>query len=82
MPMLQIRNLPEAVYAQLRHRAAQEHRSLAQQATVLIERALGRQPEMQRRRRQLLDAVSREGSPALPKGVASPEALVAEDRTR
>ena len=40
MPALQIRDLPEATYRKLVERARREHRSLSQQATVLLERAL------------------------------------------
>lgn len=40
MPALQIRDLPQGLYDELRLRAEREHRSLAQQATVAIEQHL------------------------------------------
>lgn len=40
MPALQIRDLPQGTYDALKWRAEQEHRSMAQEATVAIERHL------------------------------------------
>ena len=40
MPALQIRDLPQGTYDALKWRAEREHRSLAQEATVAIERHL------------------------------------------
>ena len=40
MPALQIRDLPQGTYDALKWRAESEHRSLAQEATVAIERHL------------------------------------------
>lgn len=40
MPALQIRDLPQDLYDELKRRAEREHRSMAQQATVAIEQHL------------------------------------------
>lgn len=40
MPALQVRDFPDDLYQQLKTSAKREHRSLAQQATSLIERGL------------------------------------------
>ena len=40
MPALQIRDLPQSTYDELKLRAEREHRSMAQQATVAIEEHL------------------------------------------
>ena len=40
MPALQIRDLPQGTYDALKWRAESEHRSMAQEATVAIERHL------------------------------------------
>ena len=40
MPALQIRDLPQGTYDALKWRAEREHRSMAQEATVAIERHL------------------------------------------
>lgn len=48
MPALQIRDLPQGLYDELRRRAEREHRSLAQQATVAIEQHLRLMPPVER----------------------------------
>lgn len=73
MPTLQIRDLSQDVYDELKLRAEREHRSMAQQATVAIEQHLRlvptadecalsdaeRREERIRRRRDLLDCAAR-----------------------
>lgn len=48
MPALQVRDFPPALYAQLKERAEQEHRSVAQQTVVAIESYLQQQPPAER----------------------------------
>lgn len=45
MPALQVRDLPEDVYAGLKERAAREHRSLSQQTIVGLREYLQMDPE-------------------------------------
>lgn len=40
MATLNIKNLPDPLYARLKERAKQEHRSIAQEVTRILERAL------------------------------------------
>jgi len=81
MPSLQIRNLPDDLYETLSFRAAQAHRSLAQQALIELRRATGN--EVVRQRERILESISRDiadrGShtPSAP-----PEKLIREDRER
>ena len=42
MPALQVRELPEDIYVQLKRCASENHRSIAQQTTTLIEEGLAR----------------------------------------
>jgi len=44
MATLHVRNVPEAIYAALRERAAQSHTSISVEALRLIERALQMEP--------------------------------------
>lgn len=37
MPALQVRDFPDKLYVELRQRAEQEHRSIAQQTIVAVE---------------------------------------------
>ena len=81
MPTLQIRDLPEDIYERLAEQARREHRSLAQQATALLERGLGDPGRARVRRKALLERIA--GSErSLPGGIPTPEELLGEDRNR
>jgi hypothetical protein len=82
MPSLQVREVPEYIYRQLRHEAESEHRSIAQQAVAAIARGLSLDPDPINRRRALLDTIRAETgrSPACP--IPDPVKLVREDRDR
>jgi plasmid stability protein len=81
MAILQIRDLPDDLYAELRREAERSHRSIAQQAIVELRKAQGldvsaRHATIERLRR---------ATPILPmrtKGVPAPEVLIREDRDR
>ena len=60
MPALQIRDIPQGLYDELRLRAEREHRSLAQQATVAIEQHLRMVPPAERPARQLTEEEERQ----------------------
>ena len=72
MPALQIRDLPQGTYDALRLRAAREHRSLAQQATVAIEEHLRLIPGCANRERTLTEEEERQAR------IAKRKALFAE----
>lgn len=81
MPSLQVREVPACVYDALVDGARKEHRSIAQQALVTLERGLGMEEDRKQRRRRILDSVSQcniEGAEELP----DPVTLVREDRER
>lgn len=59
MPALQIRDLPQGLYDELRLRAEREHRSLAQQATVAIEQHLRLVPPTEQPARPLTEEEER-----------------------
>jgi len=44
MAVLKIKNLPDALYAKLKARAARQGRSVAREATILLTEALGSEP--------------------------------------
>ncbi|MCC6589650.1 MAG: hypothetical protein IT168_23340 [Bryobacterales bacterium] len=82
MPTLQIRDLPPDIYEQLVQAAEREHRSLAQQATVLLAKALGFKESNRERRRAILTDLRSSGKRfKFPPGFA-PEDLIREDRQR
>ena len=76
MPALQIRDLPQGTYDALKWRAASEHRSMAQEATVAIERHLqlvpGEPQRMGYERRALTEEQERQAR------IAKRKALFAE----
>ena len=80
MRTLQVRGLPEDLYAQLSYLAEKEHRSLAQQTVVLLKEGLELKIGNKDRRRKLLDKMQNleiDGT-RLP----DPISLIREDRER
>lgn len=57
MPTFQVRDLPEHIYYALKAAAAQEHRSLSQQAIVILAKGLEIPPNFQERRKKVLSEV-------------------------
>jgi antitoxin FitA len=80
MPTLQVRDLPEDVYIQLNYLAEKEHRSLTQEAIVLLKEAIASRIGNKERRRLLLENRNPLGidGNALP----DPVDLIREDRDR
>lgn len=81
MAILQIRDLPDDLYAELRREAERSHRSIAQQAVVELRKAQGIDVSA---RHATIDQL-RASAPALPtrtKRVPTPEKLIREDRKR
>ena len=80
MPTLQVRDLPEDVYAQLSYLAQKEHRSLTQETIVLLKEGIEAKMGNKERRRKTLEQMS-----ALEidgKDLPDPVTLVREDRDR
>lgn len=58
MPSLQVRDLPDNIYYQLQKNARAEHRSLAQEAVVILARGLKVSASNRERREKLLEIIS------------------------
>ena len=82
MKTLQVRELPEHIYRHLTEAAEREHRSLAQQAVVVLARGLGIELSRKEKRCELLSDLKQ--NPLLEKGkkLPDPVKLVREDRGR
>ncbi len=83
MSSLQVRDLPENIYYQLQKNARAEHRSLAQEAVVVLARGLKVSASNRDRREKLLEMISLsdiQGSAAAKQ--INPVDLVREDRER
>ena len=78
MPTLQVRDLPEDIYIQLNYLAEKEHRSLTQEAIVLLKEGIASKIGNKERRMLLLDTRNPLGidGNALP----DPVDLIREDR--
>jgi hypothetical protein len=81
MPLLQIRDLPEPLYRKLAEQAAQQHRSLSQQAIAVLEKGLEVDADPRARRREVLrKAALIDGSQT--RNLPDPVKLIREDRNR
>ena len=82
MSSLQVRELPENIYYQLKKTAEQDHRSLAQQAVAVLAKGLNVSSSPKERRIALLQQIQQD-SPLNTKLLdITPEALIREDRDR
>lgn len=57
MASLQVRELPDNIYHSLQKRAKEEHRSLAQEAVVVLAKGLNLSISGKTRRAQLIEAI-------------------------
>ena len=83
MASLHIRKLPENIYSLLKRRAEAEHRSIAQEAIVLLAKGLDTSIAPKERRTRLLQKIEEEAelnSETLAK--LDPVELIREDRRR
>ena len=80
MPVLQVRDLPEEIYAELSYLAQKERRSLSQETIVILKEGIAAKLGNQERRKKLLQ----EESPLDIEGriLPDPAALIREDRER
>ena len=81
MTTLQVREVPTAVYGALTEASKREHRSLAQQTLVTLERGLGMTEDPVKRRGRILQQIS-ESAPPHGDAFPDPAELVREDRQR
>lgn len=81
MALLQVRNFPDHIYNELTLLAQKEHRSVAQQALVLIESALDEPEQQKKSRMKLLQNLIR-SEPEIPGDFPNPADLIREDRER
>lgn len=81
MSLLQVRDCPADLYAELADCAKRENRSISQQTIYILKTALGSQDQNKARRRKALTELTKNAF-ALPDGVSAPEELIREDRDR
>ncbi|MDR2842760.1 MAG: hypothetical protein LBV52_06125 [Spirochaetaceae bacterium] len=81
MPLLQVRDFPEDIYAQIRLIAERERRTVAQQTIVLVQKGLGQVESNKERRLRLSAECNARFIPDEVKAI-DVAALVREDRNR
>jgi len=82
MSSLQVRDLPENIYYQLRKNARAQHRSLAQEAVVVLARGLEVSASNRERREKLLEMISLSSVQKSVGEQIDPVDLIREDRER
>jgi len=82
MASLQVRELPAILYGELKRAAEREHRSLSQQAIVVLKRGLRMEENPKERRARILDELRRAPSTSEGDRLSDPAALVRKDRER
>lgn len=80
MPTLQVRDLPSDVYAQLNYLAEKEHRSLTQEAIILIKEGIEQKIGNKERRKKVLEKIKNIGIDG--SNLPDPVELIREDRDR
>ena len=83
MESIQVRELPEDIYFLLKQRTETEHRSIAQEAIVLLAKGLDTSIAPKERRTKLLQKIEEEAE--LNRGTVAkldPVELIREDRRR
>lgn len=81
MATLQVREVPAAVYGALTEASKKEHRSMAQQTLVALERGLGFAEDPTERRRRLIQTIAETRLPSTGRLPAAVD-LLREDRGR
>ncbi|GHV93892.1 hypothetical protein AGMMS50293_02120 [Spirochaetia bacterium] len=81
MPLLQVRDFPDDLYAEISFTARREHRTIAQQAIVLIMQGLGKTETNKERRKRVLERVMARKIPDSVKAV-DVVAWIREDHNR
>ncbi len=82
MPSLQVRNLPDALYQKLARAAAREHRSIAQQAVILLSKGLDCELDPKKQRNLLLESLKTGNSIVEEYPLSDPVASIRKDRDR
>jgi len=82
MTSLQIREFHEVLYGELKRAAEREHRSLSQQALVVLKRGLRMEKDSKERRSRLLNEITKNPITIEGDGLLDPTTLIREDRNR
>lgn len=82
MPSLQVRELPDNIYYSLQKKAQAEHRSLAQEAVIVLAKGLNTSVSNKNRRKELLQSIADNHFDNQAVVQIDPVELIREDRLR
>jgi len=82
MPSLQVRELPDPIYKKLSEMAKKEHRSIVQQAVMLLAKGLNIEGSRAARRRQILDEIKAQSDELKKYSLKDPAKIIREERER
>ncbi len=82
MPTLQVRDLPEDVYLQLKERARRENRSISQQTISILQEYLEINPSPKSRRKEVLETIDQFEIPSETANSIDSVSWIREDRER
>ncbi len=82
MPSLQVRELPDPIYKKLSELAHKEHRSIVQQAVVLLAKGLNAEGSRKARRQQILDEIKAQSDELKKYSLKDPAKIIREERER
>jgi hypothetical protein len=82
MPSLQVRELPDPIYRKLSELAYKEHRSISQQAVMLLAKSLNLDLSPQVRRKQILDEIKSQSEELKKYRLVDAAKIIREDRER
>jgi plasmid stability protein len=82
MPSLQVRELPDSIYKKLSELAHKEHRSIVQQAVMLLAKGLNVEESPKSRRRQILDEIKAQSDELKKYRLKDPGKIIREERER
>jgi hypothetical protein len=83
MPLLQVRDFPEDIYAEVSYIARRQNRTIAQQVIVLIKKGLGEEESNRERRRLVFERIKAREVPAAAREVDTAQMIrdMREERT-
>ena len=82
MPSLQVRELPDSIYKKLSELAHKQHRSIVQQAVMLLAKGLNVEVSPEARRRQILDEIKAQSDELKKYSLKDPAKIIREERER
>lgn len=82
MPSLQVRELPDSIYKKLSELAQKEHRSIAQQAIMLLAKSLKVDISPETRRKQILNEIKAQSGELKKYNLTDPVKIIREERER